>query len=220
MAKNLLSKPPLQAPIMDGAGNISRAWAVWFRDVYARIGFKKSNAIDDNKKETDQTIADNKKETDQSIDDIDTYLEGIDDDLLLIGATIGDIIDAVNANDITMNNHIGAESAHGSNGSVVGFNDTATDAIVGLVKRMQIVADAVDATSSSVVVSSPNATAAPAAYDQAQVQTIVTLANETKDDVNTLVTNLNTVVTEVNAIVTQLNDLIAKSKTAGQMNVW
>jgi hypothetical protein len=214
MAKNIVSQPPIQVPITDLSGNISKAWSIWFRDLYRRVAYKGGNAIDENKKITDQAI-----------DGINLDVSEIDDKLLLANATIAEVIIAVNENEteITANkadidNHIALESAHGSNGNVVGFNDIATDAVVGLVKRMQIVADAVDATSSSVVVSSPNATAAPAAYDQAQVQTIVTLANETKADVNTLASDLNTVVTEVNAIVTKLNSLIANSKTAGQMN--
>lgn len=214
MAKNIVSQPPIQVPMADSSGNISKAWSIWFRDLYRRVAYKGGNAIDDNKEQTDQAIT-----------GINLDITEIDDKLLLANATIAEVIIAVNeneteisANRADIDTHTALESAHGSNGNVVGFNDIATDAIVGLVKRMQIVADAVDATSSSVVVSSPNATAAPAAYDQAQVQTIVTLANETKADVNTLASDLNTVVTEVNAIVTKLNSLIANSKTAGQMN--
>ena len=207
MADNLVSQPPLQVPLADANGNISKAWSIWFRDLYRRVAYKKSNAIDNNKKETDE-----------SIDGINTEIEGIDDNLLAIGSSIESIIEAVNTNELTMNGHIAAEEAHGSNGAVIGSDDTATSAIAGLVKSMALVANAVNATSSAVSVVSPNATAAPALYDQAQVESIVTLVNETKLDVNQLVTDMNTVVTEVNAIVTQLNSVITNSKTAGQMN--
>ena len=207
MADNLVSQPPLQVPLADANGNISKAWSIWFRDLYRRVAYKKSNAIDDNKKETDE-----------SINGINAGIEGIDDNLLAIGSSIESIIEAVNVNELTMNGHIAAESAHGSNGNVIGSNDTATATIAGLVKKMALVADAANATSSVVSIDSPGATTAPASYDQTQVESIVTLVNETKLDVNQLVTDMNTVVTEVNAIVTQLNDLIAKSKTAGQMS--
>lgn len=207
MADNLVSQPPLQVPLADANGNISKAWSIWFRDLYRRVAYKKSNAIDDNKKETDE-----------SINGINTNLENIDDGLLGIGSTIELIIEAVNDNETTMNNHIGAESAHGSNGNIIGSNDTATVSVAGLVKMMALVVDAVNATSSVVSIDSPDATTAPGAYDQTQIESIVTLANETKVDVNQLVTDMNTVVSEVNAIVTQLNSVITNSKTAGQMN--
>lgn len=207
MAENIVSQPPLQIPIADANGNLSRAWSSWFRDVYRRVAYKGGNAIDENKASADQSIA-----------DIGVDISGINADLLITNASVAEIIVTVNDNEVAMDAHIAADAAHGSNGNVVGFNDTATDAIAGLVKRMQLVSDAVNATSSSVSVDSPDATTAPAAYNQAQVETIVTLANETKVDVNQLVTDMNTVVTEVNAIVTQLNSLIANSKTAGQMN--
>lgn len=193
MAENLVSQPPLQVPLADANGNISKAWSIWFRDLYRRVAYKGGNAIDENKAKTDQEI-------------------------LAIDASIEQVVEAVNDNELTMNSHISAEEAHGSNGTVIGSDDTATSAIAGLVKSMALVANAVNATSSAVSVDSPDASTAPGAYDQAQVESIVTLANETKVDVNQLVTDMNTVVTEVNAIVTQLNSVITNSKTAGQMN--
>lgn len=184
MAENLVSQPPLQVPLADANGNISKAWSIWFRDLYRRVAFKGGNAIDDNKAQTDQEI-------------------------LVIDASIEQIVETVNNNELTMNSHISAEEAHGSNGSVIGSNDTATVSVAGLVKMMALVADAVNATSSTISVDSPDASDLP---------TVITLANETKIDVNQLVTDMNTVVTEVNAIVTQLNSVITNSKTAGQMN--
>jgi hypothetical protein len=61
-----------------------------------------------------------------------------------------------------------------------------------------------------VSVTSPDATAAPATYNQAQAQSVVALVNEMKGDVNTLVANLN-------AAITQLNALLAAERSAKQM---
>lgn len=47
MADNLVSQPPLTIPITDGNGILSKAWAIWFRDLYRRTGYKGGNAIDD-----------------------------------------------------------------------------------------------------------------------------------------------------------------------------
>ena len=74
----------------------------------------------------------------------------------------------------------------------------AAAAIRGLVLEAANVADAV---ASTVSVTSPDATDLP---------TVITLANELKGDVNTLVT-------DVNAIVTQVNAILASIQTAGQM---
>lgn len=215
---NNVAQPPLVSPIVDSEGKLNRAWASWFRDLYRRVAYKGGNSIDDNADAIDGTIDTleevinqvllNVIDINQNEQDIANNAQGISSNAQGIGQ---------NADDIST--HTGASAAHGSNGAIIGANDLATLLLAGLVKKMEQVADAVNATGSPVSVTSPDATAAPVAYDQVQVETIVVLANETKADVNTLVTNLNTVVTEVNAIVTQLNDLIAKSKTAGQMNV-
>jgi hypothetical protein len=103
--------------------------------------------------------------------------------------------------------HIDAESAHGATGSIVGTDDYATALLGGTVLLANAVADAL---SSAVSVTSPDATAAPAAYSQAQAQTVVTLANEMKGDINTLVSNLN-------SAITQLNALLASMRTAKQL---
>lgn len=193
---NNVAQPPLVSPIVDSEGKLNRAWASWFRDLYRRVAYKGGNSIDDNTES----------------------IGNIDDELLGVGATIELIIEAVNDNEITMNNHIDADTAHDSNGAIIGADDLATLLAAGLVKMSVLVDDAVNATSSSVSVDSPDVSTAPVAYDQVHIESIVALANETKAKVNILVTDFNTVVTEVDAIVTQLNDLITKSKTAGQMS--
>ena len=85
---------------------------------------------------------------------------------------------------------------------------TASTAASGLVKQA---ATSADASPSTVAVASADAATQGGAYVQADVQSIATLANELKADVNTLVTNLN-------AVVTSLNDLKAKLRTAGALS--
>ena len=106
-----------------------------------------------------------------------------------------------------LTNHIAAESAHGANGNIVGTDDYCTATVGGTVLLAGAVADAVVST---VSVTSPDAAAAPATYNQAQAQSVVALVNEMKGDVNTLVANLN-------AAITQLNALLAAERSAKQM---
>jgi hypothetical protein len=70
-------------------------------------------------------------------------------------------------------------------------------------------ANATSATASAVSVSSPDATASGAAYNQGVAQTNVTLSNEIKADLNQLVTDFNALVVSHNAMVTLVNDLKA-----------
>lgn len=48
MAENLVSQPPLMIPMLDQGGRLSKAWSIWFRDLYKRVGYKGGNAIDFN----------------------------------------------------------------------------------------------------------------------------------------------------------------------------
>ena len=110
-----------------------------------------------------------------------------------------------NATNITTNatnltNHEGLTEAHGSNGDVVGFLDLATTSTVGLVLEAVAVTDGVDST---VAVTSADAT---------DLATVITLANELKAGVNTLVT-------DVNLMNTQFNDLLARLRTSGVLSV-
>ena len=189
MANNLVSQPPLTVAISDSNGMPSKAWAIWFRDLYRRTSYKGGNSIDDNKEVTDE-------------------------ELLLITASLGETITQVNeniegisTNADNLDEHELLKTAHGSNGDIVGFLDLADEATVGLVKRMVSLADAVASTASVVVA---NASVAPAAYSQAHSQSLVDLSNANKAAINILVTDLNNAVTV-------LNNLIAKSKTSGQM---
>tara|TARA_R110000751_G_scaffold262309_1_gene361599 strand:+ start:801 stop:1496 length:696 start_codon:yes stop_codon:yes gene_type:complete len=108
-----------------------------------------------------------------------------------------------NATNITnvnnaFNTHNGSSSQHGVTGDNVGTGDYCTAIMGGVVDLSAAVTNAV---ASTVSVTSPDATDLP---------TALTLANETKVDVNQLVTDLN-------AAITQLNEFLANNKTAKQM---
>jgi len=98
-----------------------------------------------------------------------------------------------------LDTHEALTTAHGVTGDNIGTEDYAQTLIGGAVLLAALVNDAAD---SAVSVDSPDATDLPS---------VITLANETKADVNQLVTDLN-------AAIAQLNDLIAKMKTAKQMS--
>lgn len=44
---NNVSQPPLNVPMVNPDGTPSKAWGIWFRDVYRRTAYKGGNAIDD-----------------------------------------------------------------------------------------------------------------------------------------------------------------------------
>ena len=98
--------------------------------------------------------------------------------------------------------------AHGSNGDIVGFLDLADETVVGLVKRMALLSDAIGSTASVTV---SDVEPAPADYSETHVQALVDLANANKTVINQLVSDFN-------AAVTVLNSLITSSKDSGQMS--
>lgn len=116
-----------------------------------------------------------------------------------------DAIKVITTADSTLGTHTALTTAHGSNGQIVGANDIASTTARGIVFRA---AASGDASASAVSVTSPNAATQSGVYVQADVQTIATLANETKGDVNQLTTDLNTAIAS-------LNDLKAKLRAAG-----
>lgn len=225
--KNLVSKPPLQVALIDKNGLMSRAWAVFFRDLYRRVAYKGSNSIDDNIEDIDQlvaaveaniiAIAANKEAIEanalaiaQNAEDIAINSEAIIQNALAISENADDIADNAAAIVLLANSidsHINASQAHGSNGDIVGFNDTATESTVGLVARMASIADAVETT---VDITTSDIGAAPATYDQAYTQSVTDLTNENKAAINQLASDLNDAIAV-------LNNLLAESKTSGQM---
>lgn len=104
-----------------------------------------------------------------------------------------DAIRVITTADSTLGTHTALTTAHGSNGVIIGSNDTATTSTVGLVRMSAASAN------SAVVVTSADATAAGAAYSQAQAASVVALVNELKGDVNTLVADLNDLKTKMRA---------------------
>ena len=203
MAQNLVSQPPLNTPIVDSSGLASRSFAIWMRDIYRRTAYKGGNAIDDNKAETAEELICINGTLEETIVQVNINIEGI--------SVNAENIDfnglAIQANAENLVTHEELEEAHGSNGVIVGFNDLADETTQGLVKRMTLLANAVQSTIEVVIA---DAAAAPVAYSQAHSQSLVDLSNANKAAVNALVTDLN------NAIIV-LNDLIAKSKASGQM---
>lgn len=225
--ENLVSKPPLQVKITDQNGLISRAWSIWIRDIYRRVSYKGGNSIDENIEDIDELVAavesnviaiaanaeaieENALAIAQNAEDIAANTEAIIQNALAIAENAANI--EANAQAIlllsnSLDAHVNASQAHGSNGDIVGFNDVADELFVGLVKRMASIADAVDTT---VNISTADIGTAPATYDQAYTQSVTNLTNENKAAINQLASDLN------NAIAV-LNNLLAESKTSGQM---
>jgi len=118
-----------------------------------------------------------------------------------------------NAEDIATNAanfdaHNISNTEHGVTGVNVGTEDFCTELLGGVVLLSDLVADAV---SSSATIATADVGVAPGAYSQVYADEQTSLINECKSAHNTLVTDLN-------AAVTQINDLLAKLKTAKQMN--
>lgn len=201
---NNVSQPPLMAPVIDQQGRLSKAWAIFFRDIYNRVAYKGGNAIDDNKTEVDQELLGINSTLQQTIDQVNVNIQDI--------ATNESNI-TINAQSIAQNaqnlaDHEVLEEAHGSNGVIVGFGDLADELTVGLVNRMALLSDAVD---TLVNITTPDVGAAPAAYNQTYTQSVTDLTNENKAAINQLASDLNDAIAV-------LNNLLANSKTSGQMS--
>ena len=109
----------------------------------------------------------------------------------------------------TLSSHVGDNSAHGATGAIVGSQDFCSSSVGGVVFISATVPNAV---SSTVSVTSPNASAAPAAYNQAQMAEVVALVNELKAD-------LTQVVSDLNAAITTLNNSLASERAAKQRSL-
>ncbi len=218
--ENLVSKPPLQVKLIDQNGLMARAWSVWFRDLYRRVAYKGGNSIDENIEDIEDlvaaveaniiAIAENKEAIQVNAQNIEINAEAIAKNILDIAENADNIEinrQSIEQLELALNNHINASQAHGSNGDIVGFNDLADEATVGLVKRMASIADAVETT---VDITTADIGAAPAAYDQAYTQSVTDLTNENKAAINQLASDLNDAIAV-------LNNLLAESKTSGQM---
>jgi hypothetical protein len=220
--ENLASQPPLTTAIVDNGGVLSRAWAIWFRDIYNRTSYKGGNAIDSSIESLDELITQvnlNIQNIQTNAENIATNAENIAINAKAIEQNAQDI--AKNAEDIltnanaistvasNLNTHVIATEAHGSNGDIVGFNDTATELLYGLVKRMANISDAV---TTSVNIATADIGSAPATYDQGYTQSVTDLTNENKAAINQLASDFNDAVTV-------LNNLLSESQTADQMSL-
>lgn len=225
--ENLVSKPPLQVKLIDQNGLMARAWSVWFRDLYRRVAYKGGNSIDENIEDIDDLVAaveaniiaitankeaieENAIAIAENTEDIEANTNAIIQNALAISQNSINI--TANANAIvllanSLDTHVNAFEAHGSNGDIVGFDDLADEATVGLVKRMANIADAVDTT---VNITTADIGPAPVAYDQIYTQSVTNLTNENKAAINQIASDLNDAIAV-------LNNLLAESKTSGQM---
>lgn len=225
--KNQVPAPPLTTALADPNGNLNRSWAIFFRELYNRTSYKGGNAIDNNittleelisQVETNvQAISENVKAISTNAEniainsaDIATNSAAIVQNALGIAQNVINIqanADAILFLTTSLDTHVNAFQAHGSNGDIVGFNDVADETIVGLVRRMALIANAVDTT---VNIVTTDIGAAPATYDQNYTQSVTDLTNENKAAINQLASDLN------NAIAV-LNNLLSESQTSGQM---
>lgn len=114
---------------------------------------------------------------------------------------------ADNKLDVELFNHETLYTAHGSNGNIVGFNDTSSETLYGLVKRCALISNVAMATT---VITTADIAAAPSAYDQTYTNTMASLINENK-------AKLNSIVTDLGNVVTTINNILAKMKIANQM---
>lgn len=197
---NIVSQPPLTTRMVDANGNPSRAWAIWFRDLYVRTSYKGGNAIDAESADLTDIIA-----------AINANIENIEANASAIEATNAQITENTNAISTTSSNlssHVGVNSAHGSNGAIVGSNDFATNSTAGLVKSMSSLAVLAASTANITI---PDLASAPATYNQAYMQSVATMANEAKLKINQLTADLNATIDKVNSI-------ISESKLSGQMD--
>lgn len=204
MSDNLVSQLPLNSPIVDAKGMPTRGFAIWIRDIYKRTSYKGGNAIDDNKESADQSFITIDSSLGETIEQVNLNSDSITETKEDLTETNEGLTETINS----LVSHIEQTEAHGANGDIVGFNDIATESMKGLVNRMEALSLAVQST---VEVTNPNISAAPATYDQSHTQELVDLSNANKAAINSLVTDFN------NAVIV-LNNLITRNKTSGQMS--
>lgn len=196
MAENNVSKPPLQAKVVDSNGLMAMAWSSWFRDLYRRTSYKGSNAIDDNKAAVDEELLSVNASLSETVEQVNDNTSSI----ASISQSVSDV-------EQSLSDHEALEQAHGSNGNIVGFEDLATEAVVGLVNRMQSVELA---SYSTATITTDDIGDAPSSYDQTYTQSVTDLTNENKAAINQAIADLN-------SLITKFNNLVAYSKAAGQM---
>lgn len=106
-----------------------------------------------------------------------------------------------------LDDHEADDTAHGSNGSVIGADDTATELSAGLVKMSSAITDAANTTASAVSAVS----SAPAAYDQTYIDTLASAINAQSDAINQIITDYD-------SLAAKLNALLAAERLSGQLS--
>lgn len=91
--------------------------------------------------------------------------------------------------------------------SLIGPDDVATEAVAGIVKQLQLIADVSDKNQAVVATCDP----APLTYSQASLQNVINLANANKIGINDLYN-------EINDLAKKINELLKESQRQGQMN--
>tara|TARA_R110002050_G_scaffold10642_6_gene36300 strand:- start:2496 stop:3149 length:654 start_codon:yes stop_codon:yes gene_type:complete len=197
-------------------GDIKREHPNWSKTAIDDYFYKQSNInsmavlSDDQTDEIDkntQDIANNKQDIETNAENLANHINkesgahaasAISYDNTDSGLVADNSQAAIDEVDFDLTTHEALTSAHGVAGNNVGTEDYASSSIGGVVLEAANVTDAV---ASTVSVISPDAIDLP---------TVLILANETKAEVNQLVTDLN------NAI-TQLNAFLAANQTSKQM---
>lgn len=123
------------------------------------------------------------------------------------GLAATDVQGAIDEVDGDLTDHVLTDSAHGTTGDIVGTGNFATSLLGGVVL---LAGNVVDASVTSISISTADVGAAPVAYDQAYADEQTNLINECKSVINTLVT-------DVTNIKNQLNAFLLANQTAKQM---
>lgn len=191
-ATNRVDPPPINIRVVDDNGFPTRQLTEYLYRLWARTADPAGNLLD-----TAANSAENASDIAQtSIQLVGNASQQLQQLTLILVQLQG-----------LTNQHIAADTAHSSNGKIVGFNDVATVNQPGLVKRAEDVAITVgtSATNSSEVI-----VAAPATYNQAHYQTVVDLLNDRT-------TQLNALITSYNQVTQQLDNFRQALKDAGLM---
>lgn len=183
---------------------IEGAHPTWSKEAVDDYFYKQSNiySLAVNSQSSDDQVAINTAAIITNATNISINSGAIASNASDISDNADDILtNATNITNVTnaFNTHNGSSSEHGVTGDNIGTEDYAQSLVGGAVLLAALVNDAVDST---VSVDSPDAT---------DLTTVLTLANESKADINQLVTDFN-------AVVTQLNEFLANNKTAKQMS--
>lgn len=187
-ATNRVDPPPINMRVVDDNGYPTRQLTEYLYRLWARTADPAGNLLD------------------EAANGADNATEIAETSIQLVGNAsqqLQQLTQLLVQLQLLTNQHIAAEQAHESNGKIVGFNDVATTVKLGLVKRATDVAITVDTTAST---SATIIAAAPAAYNQANYQTVVDLLNDRTAQLNLLINSYNNLTQELDTFRTALKD--------------